>query len=167
MCLCTIYVFQGSVHLFSCNRIGRPIMGLYKSLTDTWMWKLGLRPHNSFSGNIVLNFRYCVFAMLYLIVLLILRIGVDRQPSALLTTQQRVGGVPVQHVDTPTTRPLDQQHHDAQKQPFIDACKACRHGGTHGTWLGHDLCMAKGQWLSYVHGFHIRSLFFHWGSTQP
>ncbi len=22
-----------------------PILGIYKSLTDTWMWKLGLRPH--------------------------------------------------------------------------------------------------------------------------
>ncbi len=86
--------------------------------------------------------------VVYLVVLLILRIGVDRQPSALLTTQQRVGGVPIQHMDTPTC-PLDHQHHDAQKQPFINACKACRHGGTHGTWLGHDLCMAKG------HGFHM------------
>ncbi len=26
--------------------------GIYKSLTDTWMWKLGLTPHNSYSGNI-------------------------------------------------------------------------------------------------------------------
>ncbi len=26
--------------------------GIYKSLTNTWMWKLGLRPRNSFSGNI-------------------------------------------------------------------------------------------------------------------
>jgi hypothetical protein len=50
---------------------------------------------------------------IYLVVLLILRIGVDRQPSALFTQQQRVGGVPVQHVDTPTC-PLYQQHHDAQ-----------------------------------------------------
>ncbi len=24
-----------------------PILWIYKSLTDTWMWKLGLRPHNS------------------------------------------------------------------------------------------------------------------------
>jgi hypothetical protein len=47
---------QLSVHLFSCSKIGRPIMGIYKSLTDTWMWKLGLRPHNSFSGNICFEF---------------------------------------------------------------------------------------------------------------
>ncbi len=26
------------------EEICRPILGLYKSLTDTWMWKLGLRP---------------------------------------------------------------------------------------------------------------------------
>ncbi len=27
------------------------IQGIYKSHTDTWMWKLGLKPRNSFSGN--------------------------------------------------------------------------------------------------------------------
>jgi hypothetical protein len=96
--------------------------------------------------------------VVYLVVLLILRIGVDRQPPSLLTLQQRVGGVPIQHVDMPTTCPLDQQHHDAQKQPFINASKACRHGGTHGTWLGHDLCMPKGHghlcaWLSHPGAF--------------
>ncbi len=36
----------------SCGRIGRSILGVYKSLTDTLMWKLGLWPRNSFSGNI-------------------------------------------------------------------------------------------------------------------
>ncbi len=29
-----------------------PILGLYKSLTDTWMWKLGLRPRYSQKRNI-------------------------------------------------------------------------------------------------------------------
>jgi hypothetical protein len=42
--------------LFSCSRIGRSIMGIYKSLTDTWMWKLRLWPRNSFSGNICFQF---------------------------------------------------------------------------------------------------------------
>ncbi len=30
----------------SSSRIGRPIVGIYKSLIDTWMWKLGLRPQS-------------------------------------------------------------------------------------------------------------------------
>jgi hypothetical protein len=29
------YIFQGMVYLFSYSRTGRPIMGIYKSLTDT------------------------------------------------------------------------------------------------------------------------------------
>ncbi len=41
---------------FSCSRIGRLIVGIYDSLTDTWMWKLGLRPRNSFSANISFEF---------------------------------------------------------------------------------------------------------------
>ncbi len=36
---------------------------VYKSLTDTWMWKLGLRPRNSFLGICVSNFRYCFLAL--------------------------------------------------------------------------------------------------------
>ncbi len=49
--ICIYSQDQSTLHIFSC-RIGRPIVGIYKSLTDLWMWKLGLRPSNSFSGNI-------------------------------------------------------------------------------------------------------------------
>ncbi len=51
MCLWEIYIFPCSVCLFCNRKICGPILGIYKSLTDTWMWKLGLRPRNSFSGN--------------------------------------------------------------------------------------------------------------------
>ncbi len=45
------------------NKIWGPILGIYKSLTDTWMWKLGIRPRSFISGNICSNFRYSVFAV--------------------------------------------------------------------------------------------------------
>jgi hypothetical protein len=41
MCLWAICILPRSVHIFSC-RIGRQILGIYKSVKDTWMWKLGL-----------------------------------------------------------------------------------------------------------------------------
>ncbi len=44
-----------SLHI-SSSRTGRPIVEIYNSLTDTWMWKLGLRPRYSFSGNICFKF---------------------------------------------------------------------------------------------------------------
>jgi hypothetical protein len=39
-----------------CWPIVEIILYVYKSLPDTWMWKLGLRPRNSFSGNIFIEF---------------------------------------------------------------------------------------------------------------
>ncbi len=41
--LWAIYIFPGLVCLFGCSKRCRPILGIYKSLTDTWMWKLGER----------------------------------------------------------------------------------------------------------------------------
>ncbi len=37
MCLWVIYVLPGSVHIFPYSRIGRPILEIYKSLTDIWV----------------------------------------------------------------------------------------------------------------------------------
>ncbi len=38
-----IYIFPGSVCLFGFSKMLRPILGIYESLTDAWMWKLGDR----------------------------------------------------------------------------------------------------------------------------
>jgi hypothetical protein len=40
----------------SVSKIGGPIVEIYKSLTDTWMWKLGTRLHSFISGNICFEF---------------------------------------------------------------------------------------------------------------
>jgi hypothetical protein len=43
MYLWAIYIFQGSVSLFCFSQIGRPILGIYKLFTDTWIynWEWG------------------------------------------------------------------------------------------------------------------------------
>jgi hypothetical protein len=38
------------------SKIGGPIVGIYKSLTDTWMYELGTRPRGFISGNICFEF---------------------------------------------------------------------------------------------------------------
>ncbi len=50
-----LYIPRIGPHISSSKK-GRPIVGIYNSLTDTWMWKLGLRPRYSFSGNICFKF---------------------------------------------------------------------------------------------------------------
>ncbi len=59
----TVCIFPGSVHIFSCSRIGRPIVVIYKSLTDTWMWNWDCGRTSPFLGIFVSNFQYCVFAV--------------------------------------------------------------------------------------------------------
>ncbi len=63
MCLWAIYIVPGSVYIQYFLQQNRhiPIVGLYKSLTDAWMWKLGLSPRYSFSGNIC--FEISVFCL--------------------------------------------------------------------------------------------------------
>ncbi len=55
MCLWAIY---RSVHLFSCSRTDRPIVKIYKSVTETCMLQLGLWSNSSFLGIFVSNFQY-------------------------------------------------------------------------------------------------------------
>ncbi len=39
-----------------CSKLGGPIMGIYKSLKETWISKLGTRPCSFISGNICFEF---------------------------------------------------------------------------------------------------------------
>jgi hypothetical protein len=50
-----LYIPRIGPHI-SSSRKGRPIVGIYNSLTDTWMWKLGLKSRYLFSGNIFFQF---------------------------------------------------------------------------------------------------------------
>ena len=61
-----LYIPRIGPHI-SSSRKGRPIVGIYNSLTDTWMWKLGLRPRYSFSGNICFKFlAFCLYSVRYI-----------------------------------------------------------------------------------------------------
>ncbi len=50
-CICEKFIYFHDQSAFCCREICGPILGKYKSLTDTWMWKLGLRPRNSQKRN--------------------------------------------------------------------------------------------------------------------
>ncbi len=52
MCLWANYIFPRWVCLVMLEEICRLILGIYKSLKDTWMWKLGLWPRYSQKRNI-------------------------------------------------------------------------------------------------------------------
>ncbi len=54
--VCGRFIYSQDRSHISSSRKGRPIVGIYNSLTDTWMWKLGLSPRYSFSGNICFKF---------------------------------------------------------------------------------------------------------------
>jgi hypothetical protein len=56
-----LYIPRIGPHI-SSSRKGRPILGIYNLLTDAWMWKLGLRPPYSFSGNICFKFFFAVYS---------------------------------------------------------------------------------------------------------
>ncbi len=53
MFLWAIYIFPGSIHLFCCSNIGRPILGIYKLLTDRW---IGNKPAQIHFWNICFEF---------------------------------------------------------------------------------------------------------------
>ncbi len=54
MCLWANYIFPRRVCLFCWRKyVCWLILGIYKSLKDTWMWKLGLRPRYSQKRNIL------------------------------------------------------------------------------------------------------------------
>ncbi len=58
-CVCERFIYfqdRSTLHIFPCSRIGRPIVEIHKSLTVTWIWKLWLRPRNSFPGSICFEF---------------------------------------------------------------------------------------------------------------
>jgi hypothetical protein len=61
-----LYIPRIGPHIFS-SRKGRPIVGIYNSLTDTWMWKLGLKPRFSISGYICFKFSaFCLCSVLWI-----------------------------------------------------------------------------------------------------
>ncbi len=74
----------------------------FKSLTDTWMWKWGLRPHNSFSGNICFEFSVlclcsvscCRMWTVWMIIVPNLRWRTFRDWTIRATDVQRMGSSP-------------------------------------------------------------------------
>ncbi len=51
-----LYISAIGPPIFQQQKIVRPIVGIYKSLIETWMQELGMRPRSFISGNIFLIF---------------------------------------------------------------------------------------------------------------
>ncbi len=54
--VCERYPQDRSAYSAAGKYVFGPILWWYKSLTYTWMWKLGLRARNSLSGNMLMGF---------------------------------------------------------------------------------------------------------------
>jgi hypothetical protein len=57
-----LYIPRIGPHI-SSSRKGRPIVGIYNSITDTWMWNWDWSPAIPFLGIFFSNFRHFVFAV--------------------------------------------------------------------------------------------------------
>ncbi len=55
-CVCERFKYSQDRSAVCCRKLCGQIVEIFKSLTDTWMWKLGLRPRNPFSGNREMGF---------------------------------------------------------------------------------------------------------------
>ncbi len=68
LCVCERFIYyQDRSAFFLCRRIGRSIVvGIYKSLTDTWRLKLRMWPRSSYFGNICYEFSELVLRSLHI-----------------------------------------------------------------------------------------------------
>jgi hypothetical protein len=64
MCLWAIYIFPEIGPHIACRRIGRAILGINKSLTDTWIGNWDWGRAIPFLEIYVSNVRYCVCSLL-------------------------------------------------------------------------------------------------------
>ncbi len=89
-----IYMFSGSVWLICCSQICGPILGIYKSLTDTWMWKLWLGEAAQFPEKEHINWDFAVYCTSHLTA------GIDIRVESRLATRavEMLGGPELLHL---------------------------------------------------------------------